>query len=132
MTSAALRQWYRCMGASFCLLMKQKKLTTRHIMRHIIGIRHILFSCAYRLVPKRIDAYASTSSVFAQFHPKDVARSHAYIGGVNWYPSDSRSRRLNLQAINVDRSSGSGTFGFLARRLNGVSLTITIGATAPF
>ena len=128
MTSAALRQWYRCMGASFCLLMKQKKLTTRHIR----GIRHILSSVAYRLVPKRIDAYASTSSVFPQFHPNDVEHPHAYIGGVNWYPSDSRSHRLNLQAINVDRSPGSSTFGFPARRLKGVSLTITIGATAPF
>jgi hypothetical protein len=52
------------------------------------------------------------------------------LGGLNWYPTDSRNYRLNLQVISVDRSPVSSTFGFYTGGLKGVSLTL--GATALF
>lgn len=85
---------------------------------------------AYMAWPKKVELYGSTSYVFTRFHPKDVETPHEFIGGVNWYPLDSRNYRLNFQAVNVYRSPVSSTFGFYTGGLKGFSLTV--GATALF
>jgi hypothetical protein len=85
---------------------------------------------SYMLVPKKIELYGATSWIFPQFHPKDAKTPHEALGGVNWYPMDSRNYRLNLQVISVDRSPVSSTFGFYTGGLKGVSATL--GATALF
>jgi len=85
---------------------------------------------AYMVVPKRVELYGTTSWVFPQFHPQDVKSPHEYIGGVNWYPTNSRNYRLNIQAINVIRSPVSSTFGFYTGGLKGWSLAL--GATTLF
>jgi hypothetical protein len=85
---------------------------------------------SYMLWPKKVEIYGATSWIFPQFHPKDTKTPHEALGGLNWYPTDSRNYRLNLQVINVDRSPVSSTFGFYTGGLKGVSLTL--GATALF
>jgi len=85
---------------------------------------------SYMVWPKKIELYGATSWIFPQFHPKDTKSPHEALGGLNWYPTDSRNYRLNLQVISVDRSPVSSTFGFYTGGLKGVSLTL--GATALF
>lgn len=85
---------------------------------------------SYMVLPKKIELYGATSWVFPQFHPKDTKSPHEALGGLNWYPTDSRNYRLNVQVISVDRSPVSSTFGFYTGGLKGVSLTL--GATALF
>jgi hypothetical protein len=85
---------------------------------------------AYMLLPRTLELYGSTSWVFTKFHTQDVKTPHEFIGGLNWYPLDSRNYRLNLQVVNVYRSPVSSTFGFYTGGLKGVSFTI--GATTLF
>jgi hypothetical protein len=85
---------------------------------------------SYMLLPKKFEIYGSTSWVFTKFHPQDVVSPHEFIGGLNWYPTNSRNYRLNLQAANVYRSSVSSTFGFYTGGLKGISFAI--GATTLF
>jgi hypothetical protein len=85
---------------------------------------------AYMLLPRTLELYGSTSWVFTKFHPQHVKSPHEFIGGLNWYPLDSRNYRLNLQVVNVYRSPVSSTFGFYTGGLKGV--TLTIGATTLF
>ena len=85
---------------------------------------------AFMLLPRTLELYGSTSWVFTKFHPQDVKNPHEFIGGLNWYPLDSRNYRLNLQVVNAYRSPVSSTFGFYTGGLKGV--TFTIGATTLF
>ena len=85
---------------------------------------------AYMVVPKKVELYGATSWVFPEFHPQDTKSPHEALGGLNWYTTDSRNYRINLQVISVDRSPVSSTFGFYTGGLKGVSFTL--GATALF
>jgi len=85
---------------------------------------------AYMVWPKKVELYGSTSWIFTKYHAQGVKSPHEFIGGVNWYPLDSRNYRLNLQVIGVDRSPVSSTFGFYTGGLKGV--TFTVGATTLF
>jgi hypothetical protein len=85
---------------------------------------------AYMVAAKKIELYGATSWVFPRFHPTDTKSPHEALGGLNWYPTDSRNYRLNVQAISVLRSPVSSTFGFYTGGLRGVSFTL--GATALF
>jgi hypothetical protein len=66
---------------------------------------------AFYPIKKKLEVYASTSWVFGD---KDAgfSTSHEYIQGANYFLSDSRNHRLNVQVIEVDRSPVSSLFGF--------------------
>jgi hypothetical protein len=74
---------------------------------------------AYMVVPKRVELYGATSYVFS-----DYGRPKEFIGGLNYYPWDTRNLRLNVQLINVDHSPVSSTFGFYIGQLTGQVFTI--------
>ena len=48
------------------------------------------------------------------------------VGGMNYYPAGTRSLRLNLNVIYVNKSAASSSFGFYLGGLNGMSLSTGI------
>jgi hypothetical protein len=74
---------------------------------------------SYELFPKAIQVYGATSWIFDQFkrNPWDV------VAGMNWYPSGTRSLRLNLHAIHVEKSPASSSFGFYINGQTGTTIS---------
>jgi hypothetical protein len=78
-------------------------------------------TASYEVIPFMLQLYTSTSWIFDQFqrYPWEV------IVGTNWYPAGTRSLRFNLQAINVQKSPASSSFGYYIGGQTG--LTISTG-----
>ena len=74
---------------------------------------------SYEVIRKALQLYASTSWIYDQFqrYPWEI------LGGANWYPSGMRSLRLNFQAIYVDKSPASSSFGYYAGGQSGVTIS---------
>lgn len=45
-------------------------------------------------------------------------------GGVNFYPTKTRSWRINAQAMSVNQGAGGGTFGLYSAGQTGMTYTI--------
>ncbi len=78
-------------------------------------------TASYEVIPFTLQMYTSTSWIFDQFqrYPWEV------IVGTNYYPAGTRSLRFNLQAINVQKSPASSSFGYYIGGQSG--LTISTG-----
>lgn len=76
----------------------------------------------YMAVPKLVGVYASGTAVFDDFERFPWEMS----GGVSFFPMSSRSLRLNLHFIYVDRSPTGSVFGFYTAGQRGP--TVSIGA----
>lgn len=76
----------------------------------------------YMLIPKTLCIYGINSMIIDQFerNPFEVG------GGVNIYPSKTRSFRINAQATAIQKGAAGGTFGLYTTGHTGT--TITIGA----
>jgi hypothetical protein len=77
---------------------------------------------SYELLPKAIQVYGATSWIFDDFRrkPWDI------VAGMNWYPSGSRSLRVNLHAIYVAKSPASSSFGFYINGQTGTTISTGI------
>jgi hypothetical protein len=66
---------------------------------------------AFYPIKKKLEAYAATSQIFGD---KDAGfeNQNEYLGGLNFYPTDSRNHRLNLQIGYLNRSPVNSTFGY--------------------
>jgi hypothetical protein len=75
---------------------------------------------SYMAIPKRLIVYGINSFFWDEFkrHPWEAG------GGVNVYPINSRSWRLNAQVMRVYKSSAGGTFGLYTSGQNGTTITI--------
>jgi len=60
------------------------------------------------VVPRLVGVYATYGKVFDDFDRKPWELS----GGANYYPSGTRSWRLNLHLIHVNKSPAASNFGF--------------------
>ena len=90
---------------------------------HAIRDYGFYIQVAQMIVPNRFELYGAASYIFGDDgHPKE------FIGGANYYPSNTRNLRMNLQVINVDHSPVSSTFGFYLGQLTGH--VVTLGFTA--
>ena len=71
------------------------------------------------VIPKKLMVYGVNSYFWDQFkrHPWEAG------GGVNVYPIKTRSWRLNLQIMHVDKSPAGGTFGLYGAGQTGTTLT---------
>ena len=76
-------------------------------------------TASYEVIPYTLQLYTSTSWIFDQFqrYPWEI------IVGTNWYPAGTRSVRFNLQAIHVDKSPASSTFGFYIGGQSGLTIS---------
>jgi len=75
---------------------------------------------SYEAIPKALQVYAATSYVFDEFkrNPWEI------VGGMSFYPSGTRSWRLNLHAIYMENSAASGSFGFYLAGIKGMALSL--------
>jgi hypothetical protein len=74
---------------------------------------------SHMVIPKRLMAYGINSFFWDEFnrHPWEAG------GGVNVYPFKTRSWRLNLQVMHVDRTAAGGTFGLYTAGQTGTTFT---------
>ena len=77
---------------------------------------------SYEAIPKALQIYAATSQIYDDFkrNPWDI------VAGMNWYPSGSRSLRLNLHSIYVVKSAASSSFGFYINGQTGTTISTGI------
>ena len=78
---------------------------------------------AFYPLPKKLELYAATSQVFGD---KDAGfdRSDEYLGGANFYPTNSRNHRVNAQVIHVNGSPVSSTFGYYTGGQKGTTFSL--------
>ena len=66
---------------------------------------------AFYPIPKKLEVYAATSQVYGD-QSAGFGNSSEYLAGMNFYVTNSRNHRLNVQVIDVNRSPVSSTFGY--------------------
>ena len=66
---------------------------------------------AFYPVPKKLEAYGATSQIFGDRNA-GFRDSSEYLVGVNFYPTNTRNHRLNVQVMSVNRSPVSSAFGY--------------------
>ncbi|MFL5739787.1 MAG: hypothetical protein ACJ75B_06190 [Flavisolibacter sp.] len=74
---------------------------------------------SYMIIPRKLCLYAINSVLFDEFDRKPWEAG----GGLNMYPIKTRSWRLNLQVMYVNRSSAGGTFGLYTAGQTGPTIT---------
>lgn len=74
----------------------------------------------YMLVPKQLCIHGVNSMLIDEFkrNPYEIG------GGVNIYPTKTRSWRINAQAMYIHQGAGGGTFGLYTAGQTGTTLTI--------
>jgi hypothetical protein len=76
-------------------------------------------------LPKLLELYAGTSWVFGD--PRaGYSTSYDIVAGANLYPFKVRNHRIDLQAIAVNGSPASSTFGYYVGGQRGVTLTVDV------
>jgi len=82
--------------------------------------RGFMAEAGYMVVPKTVNLYGETGYVHDQFrrYPWEAG------GGVSYYPSHTRSWRLNLHVLHVDKSPASSFFGYYIAGLTGTMISI--------
>jgi hypothetical protein len=82
--------------------------------------RGFMAQAGYMVVPKTVLLYGSGGYVHDQFrrYPWEAG------GGLSYYPSHTRSWRLNLYAMHVDQSPASSFFGYYLAGLTGTVVSI--------
>lgn len=76
---------------------------------------------AFYPIPKKLELYAATSQVYGD-DDANIGDAHEYVVGMNWYPTNTRNHRLNLQVIDVTRSPVSSTFGYYTGGQSGTTV----------
>jgi hypothetical protein len=73
----------------------------------------------YQLLPK-LAVYGTTSIIYDDFErqPWEVA------GGLNYYPTGTRTWRLNLHVIRIEKSPASSIFGFYINGQHGTTVSV--------
>jgi hypothetical protein len=74
-------------------------------------------------VRQKLELYGATSQIYGD---KDAGfdNSSEYLGGLNFYPANTRNHRLNLQVMNVNHSPVSSTFGYYTGGQNGTTVSM--------
>lgn len=76
--------------------------------------------------PRKLELYFATSQIFGD-EDAGFDNGSEYLVGTNYYLADTRNIRLNLQAMDVNRSPVGSTFGYYSGGLDGY--TIAVGAS---
>ena len=74
----------------------------------------------YMLVPKKLCVYGINSMIIDEFNRNPWEAG----GGVNFYPSQTRSFRINMQATHIYKGAAGGTFGLYTTGQTGTTFTI--------
>jgi hypothetical protein len=74
---------------------------------------------AFFPIPKRLELYGATSQIYGAFN-----RSWEGLGGLNWFPADTRYFRVNLNLLVPQASAASSTFGYYVGGQRGFTVSI--------
>ena len=77
---------------------------------------------AFYPIPKKLELYAITSQIYGD-PDAGFDDSSEYVGGLNYYPFQSRNYRLNLQVMDVNGSPVSSNFGYYVGGQDGTTVT---------
>jgi hypothetical protein len=74
----------------------------------------------HMVVPRLVGVYLTYGKIFDDFerHPWEIS------GGASFYPSRTRSWRLNLHLIKVERSPAASNFGFYTAGQSGTTISL--------
>ncbi|HYR85021.1 MAG TPA: DUF3011 domain-containing protein [Terriglobia bacterium] len=78
---------------------------------------------AFYPVPKKLELYAATSQIYGD-KSAGFGNSNEYLGGLNYYIVDSPNYRFNVQAIRVNRSPVSSSFGYYIGGQKGTTVSV--------
>ena len=78
---------------------------------------------AFFPVPNKLERYGATSQIFGD-QDAGFDNSSEYVGGLNFYPTDTRNHRLNVQVIDVNHSPVSSTFGYYTGGQDGTTFAV--------
>jgi len=73
-------------------------------------------------VAKKLEVYGVTSQIYGDADA-GFGESSEYVVGMNFYPANTRSHRLNVQVIDVNRSPVSSTFGYYVGGQKGTTVS---------
>ena len=76
----------------------------------------------HMVVPRRLGAYLTYGKVFDDFDRNPWELS----GGLSYYPSGTRSWRVNLHSIYVDKSPTASSFGFYTSGQTGTTISLGV------
>ena len=76
----------------------------------------------HMVLPQKLGLYATYGKVFDEFDRKPYEIS----GGASYYPSGTRSLRLNMHLIRVLRSPAASNFGFYTSGQSGTTLSLGV------
>ena len=80
---------------------------------------------AFYPLPKKIEVYGATSQIYGD-SSAGFSDSSEYILGMNYYITNSRNHRVNLQYIRAFDSPVSSTFGYYVGGQNGYTLAAAV------
>ncbi len=72
--------------------------------------------------PKKLELYAATSQIYGD-KKAGFSNSSEYLIGTNYYITDSRNHRVNLQVQDVNHSPVGSTFGYYTAGQNGTTVS---------
>jgi hypothetical protein len=78
---------------------------------------------AFFPIPKKLELYAATSQIYGD-EDAGFGNANEYLGGLNWYLAKTRNHRLNLQVIDVNRSSVDSVFGYYTAGQTGTTVSV--------
>jgi hypothetical protein len=76
-------------------------------------------------IKKKLELYSATSQIFGD-KGAGFSNSSEYLAGMNFYLTDTRYHRLNLQVIDVNHSPVSSAFGYYVGGLKGTVVAGTL------
>jgi hypothetical protein len=77
---------------------------------------------SYMIVPKKVALYGINSMLIDEFKRNPYEAG----GGLNIYPTSTRSLRINVQGLYVYKCAAGGTFGLYAAGMTGMDLTFGV------
>lgn len=77
-------------------------------------------TAAYMVIQKRLELFAETSKINGQFNNAWDA-----VGGINWFPANTRNMRVNLYTGHADRSPVGSSFGYYSAGLTGTVIGLS-------
>ena len=78
---------------------------------------------AFYPIPKKLELYAATSQIYGD-EDAGFGDASELLAGLNWYFTNSRNHRLNLQVIDVKRSSVDSLFGYYTGGQTGTTVSL--------
>ena len=77
---------------------------------------------SYMLIPRKLGLYGVSGFVFDEFDRKPWELG----GGANYYPSSTRSFRVNAHLLHVEKSPASSSFGYYLAGITGTIFSIGV------